>query len=244
MLVVLSDSGVLPLTSVYGFYMFIAANFIGTGGLANVNCFFVAGALVFNERITTPKIILLLGSTIGVFFIKDSTSMGVDSNSGYLFAFSALIFWSINNVIIKKLTKTEHSFAQLFYSSLFASFFSFPLACFQCTFDFQQHFISINLSTWPYFSRASLSLICLAGIASLLHKASFFTAYKISDISVVGPFDYLRLPFTGILSYLILNQALPNNYSLVGYGIIIFTGMYFIIHKNRNACDINKKLLK
>ena len=57
MLVVLSDSGVLPLTSVYGFYMFIPANFIGTGGLGNVNCFFVARALVLEMEMKTFKLI-------------------------------------------------------------------------------------------------------------------------------------------------------------------------------------------
>ena len=54
MLVVLSDSRVLPLTSVYGFYMFIAANFIGTGGLANVDRFFIARALVFVYTFPLP----------------------------------------------------------------------------------------------------------------------------------------------------------------------------------------------
>ena len=71
---------------------------------------------------------------------------------------------------------------------------------------------SINITTaqWPDFSINSLLLIISAGVASLLHKVSFFKAYKVSDMSIVGPFDYLRLPFTVIFAYLILDESLPN----------------------------------
>ena len=195
----------------------------------------VAGVLVFNEKLTTPKVVLLLGSIIGIFFIKDFTSIGKDFNSGYWYAFSALIFWSINNVVIKKLTKTEHSRAQLFYSSLFAAIFAFPVAYFQFTFDFANYSIDANLATWPDFSITSYLVVFSAGLTSLLHKVSFFKAYKLSDMSVVGPFDYLRLPFTGIFAYLILNEVVPNTYSLIGYGFIILSGVYFIMHKDKRA---------
>ena len=202
----------------------------------------VAGVLVFNEKLTTPKVVLLLGSILGIFFIKDFTSIGKDFNSGYWYAFSALIFWSINNVVIKKLTKTEHSRAQLFYSSLSASIFAFPVAYFQFTFDFPNSWfdfanysMNANLATWPDFSITAYLVVFSAGLASLLHKVSFFRAYKLSDMSVVGPFDYLRLPFTGIFAYLILNEGIPNTYSLVGYGLIVLSGVYFIMHKERRA---------
>ena len=168
--------------------------------------------------------------------------MGKDFNSGYWYAFSALIFWSINNVVIKKLTKTEHSRAQLFYSSLSASIFAFPVAYFQFTFDFPNSWfdfanysMNANLATWPDFSITAYLVVFSAGLASLLHKVSFFKAYKLSDMSVVGPFDYLRLPFTGIFAYLILNEGIPNTYSLVGYGLIVLSGVYFIMHKERRA---------
>ena len=39
---------------------------------------------------------------------------------------------------------------------------------------------------------------------------------------------FLRLFFTGVLSYLVFNE-IPNNNSIIGYFIIIVTGAYFII---------------
>jgi drug/metabolite transporter (DMT)-like permease len=219
------------------FYAVSVLNVLNAAAISELTPAFmvIAGVLVFNEKLTTPKIVLLLGSITGIFFIRDFTAIGKDFNSGYWFAFSALIFWSINNVIIKKLTKTEHSRAQLFYSSLFASIFAFPVAYFQYTFDFTNYSIDFHLATWPDFSVTSLLFILSAGLASLLHKVSFFRAYKLSDMSVVGPFDYLRLPFTGIFAYLILDERINNKYSLIGYGLIVLSGVYFIMHKEKRS---------
>lgn len=217
------------------FYAVSILNVLNAAAISELTPAFmvVAGVLVFNEKLTTPKVVLLLGSIIGLFFIKDFTSIGKDFNYGYWFAFSALIFWSINNVIIKKLTKTEHSRAQLFYSSLFASIFAFPIAYFKFTFDFVNYSVDLGLASWPKFSISAYLLFFLAGIASLLHKVSFFRAYKLSDMSVVGPYDYLRLPFTGIFAYLILGEEVHNSYSFIGYSIIILSGVYFIMHKEK-----------
>jgi len=218
------------------FYAVSVMNVLNAAAISELTPVFmvIAGVLVFNEKLTTPKIILLLGSITGIFFIKDFTTIGKDPNPGYWFAFLALIFWSLNNVVIKKLTKTEHSRAQLFYSSLFASIFAFPIACFQYTFDFTNYSLDLNIATWPDFSAKAILLILSAGMASLLHKVSFFRAYKLADMSVVGPFDYLRLPFTGIFAYLILDEGITNNYSLIGYGLIVLSGVYFIMHKEKS----------
>ena len=192
----------------------------------------IIGVFVFNEKMNKQKIILLTGSTIGIFFIKDFSSIRVNSDSGYLFAFLALIFWSMNNMVIKKLTRTEDSRAQLFYSSLFASMFTFPVACFRHTIDFTNYSVNIHLANWPEFSCKTVPLIILAGISSLIHKLCFFQAYKVSDISVVGPFDYLRLPFAGFFAYIFLGEFIIDSYSLFGYSLILLSGVYFIINKN------------
>ncbi len=218
------------------FYAVSVMNVINAAAISELTPVFmvIAGILVFNEKITLPKIILLLGSIIGIIFIEDFQSFGKNINKGHYFAFLALLFWSINNVIIKKLTKTEHSRAQLFYSSLFASIFALPLAFFKFSFVFSNFDINMSCAKWPEFTTQSLLLILSAGFASLLHKVSFFRAYKLSDMSIVGPFDYLRLPFTGIFACLILKEAIPHVYSLIGYSFIVFSGMYFIVHKGKN----------
>ena len=191
----------------------------------------LAGIIIFNEKFTFPKLMLFLGSLTGVIFIKGFNNFGGNIDVGYFYAFLALIFWSINNVIIKKLTKTERSRAQLFYSSLFASLFAFPLAFFNFSYDFSGISFNVALAKWPTFSCSGVLLMFSAGFSSLLHKVSFFKAYKLSDMSIVGPFDYLRLPFTGIFAYLILGESITNVYSLIGYAIIIVSSVYFMMQK-------------
>jgi drug/metabolite transporter (DMT)-like permease len=193
----------------------------------------VTGIIVFNEKVTSPKVILFLGTIIGVFFIVDFGNFGKNFDTGYIYAFLALIAWSLNNIVVKKLTKTEHSRAQLFYSALFASIFALPVAFFSVSYDSLNYSLNFAQREWATFSFDAMLLILCAGIASLLHKLSFFRAYKLADISVVGPYDYLRLPFTGLLAYMILDEKITNLYSLVGYAIIIASGIYFVIHKGK-----------
>jgi S-adenosylmethionine uptake transporter len=195
----------------------------------------ITGIILFNEKLTTPKVILFLGSIIGVLLLIDLKNFDTDIEIGYFYAFFALISWSINNVIIKKLTKTEHSRAQLFYSSFFASIFALPVAFFSFSFDLQNYSFDLAVRRWPDFSLAASLLMFFAGVASLLHKISFFKAYKLADISIVGPFDYLRLPFTGMFAYLILGETVNNIYSLLGYAVILGSGIYFIMHKKNSS---------
>ena len=193
----------------------------------------LAGIIVFNEKFTFPKVVLLLGSITGVLFIKDFHNFGRNIEPGYFYAFLALIFWSINNVIIKKLTKTEHSRAQLFYSSFFASLFALPLAFLNFSCDFSSISFNISIAEWPEFSYKGTLLMLSAGVSSLLHKLSFFRAYKLSDMSMVGPFDYLRLPLSGIFAYIILGESVTSIYSLIGYAIIIVSSIYFVLQKEQ-----------
>lgn len=189
----------------------------------------VTGILLFNENITVPKMVLFIGTIVGVIL------MNFDKNieSGYFYAFLALAAWSLNNIVVKKLTKTEHSRAQLFYSALFASVFAMPVAFFSFSFDPTNYALDFTAREWPTFSFHAIVLILCASIASLLHKLSFFRAYKLADISIVGPYDYLRLPFTGMLAYIILGEMITDVYSIIGYTVIIISGIYFVMHKKK-----------
>ena len=172
----------------------------------------ILGIIIFKEQVTQSKIILLLGNIVGTCFVFDFIKIGKNFSKDYLYIILALLFWSINNLIIKQLAKTETSKTQLFYSSLFATIISF--------------FFSIPY--WKSISIKNFYLIIFAAFASLTHKLFFFKAYKMTDISIVSSFDYLKLVVTGLLAFLFLNE-IPTYRSLLGYFIIIITGIYFIL---------------
>jgi S-adenosylmethionine uptake transporter len=196
--------------------MFRALNYIGAGDAAALSklehsIMVLVGVFVFNEKITMSKIILLAGSVAGAFFIFDFHLVGQNVDIGYFYVLLALFFWLINNVVVKKLGKTERSRAQLFYSSLVASIIAFFFA----------------VPSWQPITIDNMYLIIIAAVASLLHKLTFFKAYKFTDISIASPFDYTRLIITALFAYIFLGEV-PDGDKLIGYTLITAVGVYFI----------------
>ncbi len=183
----------------------------------------ILGIIIFKEKFTIPKIILLIGSLVGAFFITNFFNVQLDR--GYFFIFLAFVFWTTNNVIIKKLGKTEKSRAQLFYGALFASITAF--------------IVSVPVWKAVDIKFEVMALLMLGGICKLIHKLSFFRAYKVTDISIASPFDYMRLVITAFFAYVFLGQ-LPNQNSLIGYVIITVTGIYFIFTESKNLKKAKK----
>ena len=180
------------------------------------------GVLYFKEKLTKSKLILVICGFIGAVFV---TKPGFQEfNSSYFFLFLALIFWAINNLSIKILGRTERGKAQLFYTMLLGSVFSFPLA----------------LEEWRPIEPEYIKYIALLAFFHLIHVIAFFKAFKLSDISAVMPFDYSRLLFTGILGYIFLNEV-PDQYSMIGYLIIVAGGLYLIRDEAKKKGFFNSK---
>lgn len=208
--------------------MFRALSYIGATDAAALSklehsIMVLVGVFVFNEKITIPKIVLLIGSVVGAFFIFDFNIIGKNVDIGYFYVLLALFFWLINNVVVKKLGKTERSRAQLFYSSLVASIIAFFFA----------------VPSWRPVTADNIYLIIIAAVASLLHKLTFFKAYKLTDISIASPFDYTRLVITALFSYMFLGEV-PDKNKLTGYTLITAVGIYFIFSEAKRQGLIRK----
>ncbi len=185
------------------------------------------GVLYFGEKAYYQKFIFVIMSFIGALLI---TAPGFHKfNTYYIFLFLALIFWAVNNCAIKVLGKTEHTKTQLFYVMLISSMLSLPLA----------------LAEWKPIHTQDLGLLFLLAISYLIHVIGFFKAFKYADISVVMPFDYVRLIFTGLVGYLMLNEAPESYYSYCGYGMITIAGIYYIhfeTGKSKNSKKDDKSI--
>lgn len=190
-----------------------ASNVAAISYLDHIVLIFI-GILYFKEQVSTSKIISILTTFIGAFLIIKPWIGDLDYY--YVFLFLAVIFWSVNSTIIKILGSTEKTKAQLFYVLFFSTIFSFPLA----------------LHEWKPID--AIHAKYLSGIAAcyLIHYITFFKAFKYAEVSMVLPFDYSRLLFTGILGFLFLNE-IPDNYALIGYGLIITGGVFAILQEAR-----------
>ena len=209
--------------------MFRALGYIGATDAAALSklehsFMVIIGICFFKERISLSKFILLISSIIGAMFIFNFHSIGNNLDWGYFYILLALLFWLINNVVVKKLGRTERSRAQLFYSSLVASVIAFFFA----------------IEGWQSVSFNHLYLILIAALASLLHKLTFFKAYKFTDISIASPFDYTRLVITALFAYIFLGD-IPKNSTFIGCAIITIAGVYFI-SVERKALGLTKKI--
>ncbi len=184
------------------------------------------GVFYFREQFSSAKLVLVvMGFTGSLFILKPGFS---ELNRYYIFLFFALIFWAVNNVSIKILSRSEHSKTQIFYVMLFSSILSLPLA----------------LMEWRALMPEHLKYLAIVVFSYLLHLAAFFRSFKLADMSTVMPFDYSRLIFSGILGYVIF-QEVPDNYSILGYLLITFGGVYLLqsrAQKRKSPAQKDQKL--
>jgi S-adenosylmethionine uptake transporter len=172
------------------------------------------GFWYFKEKLSHPKVAMIILSFVGVLFIIKPGISGF--NFYYFYLFLAVIFWALNCTVIKMLGSTERTKAQLFYVMLFSSVFSLPLA----------------LHEWRAIEPWHVKYIFAIAVCYLIHAISFFKALKYADISTVMPFDYCRLVFTGLLGIVFLSDV-PDTYAFIGYVMIVIGGIYSISHEAR-----------
>jgi S-adenosylmethionine uptake transporter len=184
------------------------------------------GLFYFREKLSHAKVVLLtMGFAGSLFVVKPGFAQ---FNYYYLFLFLALIFWAVNNISIKILSRTEHSKAQIFYAMLFSSILSLPLA----------------MMEWRSLSPEHLKYLSVVALSYLLHLVAFFRSFKLAEMSIVMPFEYTRLIFSGILGYILFSEV-PDNYSILGYLMITFGGVYLLqsrAKKRKSEAQKDQKL--
>ncbi len=172
------------------------------------------GVLYFKEELNYSRVLLIVFGITGAILIIRPGFIGF--NHHYIYLFMALMFWSFNNMSIKVLGRTERSRAQLFYVTLFSCMLSFPLA----------------LTNWEPVSYQAMQYIIIMALLYLVHLIAIFKAFKFAEFSIVMPFDYARLIFTGIVSYVFLGEV-PDMFKIVGYCSIILGGLILIEYEAR-----------
>lgn len=184
------------------------------------------GLFYFKEKLNYSKFLLIAFGITGAFLIMKPPSLS-EFNSNYIFLFLALMFWAFNNISIKVLGKTERSRAQIFYVALFSCMLTLPLA----------------IANWVPMQMIHYQYLLMIAVLYLIHLLAIFKAFKFADFSVVMPFDYTRLVFTGILSYMFLNEV-PGPTKIIGYACIISGGLIMLGYEARVARKKRKKKLQ
>lgn len=127
--------------------------------------------------------------------------------------------WSVVNIVIKKLTETDAPNTIIFITTTMI----LPVSAI------------LSMYVWKNPSIHDILFIILLSFAS--NKSYYYIgkAYSISDINTVLPFDFSRIVFISIFSFILFNEEI-DIWSFIGSAIII-AGPLYINKKNKELKD-------
>ena len=120
------------------------------------------------------------------------------------------------SVYIKKITLVDHPNAVVFYMPLVLSIVSL-IPC---------------IIFWKTPSLFSYLLLISTGLTAFLAHVCVTKAFSVSAATFVLIFDYLRLPITAVLAFLIFDET-TNFWIWIG-GLIIFLSSVYVAYRERS----------
>jgi S-adenosylmethionine uptake transporter len=204
----------------------------------------IVGMTFFNEKCTKTKVASIIIGFLGAVIIVKPDLFELNNtkpavfNESYIYTILAIIFWSLNTITVKILGRTEKNRTQLFYLLIFAISWSLPGAVLK--FEpidiggFKLPIIPVGIIDTSFLSLgiSNLKYIAIMALFYFIHSLAYFNALK-RDISLVVPFRYTKLIFSGIAGYYVFNEV-PSQMQYVGYMLIILSGLALIRKEVKN----------
>jgi len=180
----------------------------------------IAAKYFLKEKISFSVWLTILVGFSGALIIIKPNFHSLDIE--YFLVLLTICCWTFNDIITKKLTSTESPQTITFYMSLGIALVSLPFAI-------------------PVLQGLSIYEIVLFIVFALCSNIAYNlmnTAYKKSPISLVQPFEFTKLVFVSILSFIFFKEV-TDFWTIVGVIIIISSSqILFLVRKNE------EKLLK
>jgi len=174
--------------------------------------FSILGAvLVFGERAGRGAWIACAVGFAGTLIILRP---GIDIVSmAALAALASAVLYGASNVAIKTLARTESTTTITLFGNLFILVLS----------------AAPMLFAWRWPPAHTIGWIVALGVFTTLGQWALARAIATADARVVWPFDFLRLPFTAAIGY-VLFAELPGIETWIG-ALIIFGAAYYVIRR-------------
>jgi drug/metabolite transporter (DMT)-like permease len=182
----------------------------------------IASMIFLKEKVSKNIFLASFISFIGVIIILRPGFHKFDE--GYIFSFCSIIFWTISNLIVKTMTKTDKPQTIVAHMTFFMFIFSMPFAL--------PYLAPLNFTAFIEFF--------ILGIISNMSYKLIAEAYSKNDLSILQPFDFSRLIFTSLVAYFIFDEKL-DIWVFVGSLIILF-GLILIVKKKSTKSQ--KKLVQ
>ena len=182
----------------------------------------IASMIFLKEKVSKNIFLASFISFIGVIIILRPGFHKFDE--GYIFSFCSIIFWTISNLIVKTMTKTDKPQTIVAHMTFFMFIFSMPFAL--------PYLAPLNFTAFIEFF--------ILGIISNISYKLIAEAYSKNDLSILQPFDFSRLIFTSLVAYFIFDEKL-DIWVFFGSLIILF-GLILIVKKK--SLKSQKKLVR
>lgn len=216
----------------------------GNGTISMFFWFYAVNSLPLSEAVSLSFLTPIITTIASMIFLKEKVSKNIFMASfisfigviiilrpgfhkfdeGYIFSFCSIIFWTISNLIVKTMTKTDKPQTIVAHMTFFMFIFSMPFAL-------------------PYLAPlnfiAFFEFLALGVISNISYKL-IAEAYSKNDLSILQPFDFSRLIFTSLVAYFIFDEKL-DIWVFFGSLIILF-GLILIVKKK--SLKSQKKLVR
>ena len=142
-------------------------------------------------------------------------------------------FWAVGSalsfaaaiVLVKELSR-DHTPAQLLlWANAISTLFTAPFA--------------INSWAWPS-SSGDFALIVLMAVAGLAAQGCYIRGLNLNDASFVSVIDYLRLPMTAAVDWVVF-RALPPPAVWLGAIIVVLASSYIVWREHKRASSLRSK---
>jgi drug/metabolite transporter (DMT)-like permease len=175
-------------------------------------------ALVLGEVIRRYRIVATLVGFLGVLLIIKPHA-GIDP--AMLFALLSAVLTSGAMISMKSLSATEPPDRIVFYFFFYGTLVLLPAAAY----------------TWQTPNLTQFGWLAAAGFLGTIGQVFLARAYSAAEVSVVAPFDFVRLPLAALFGFMFLSE-IPDSLSGLGTLIVIAALLYIT---RREAQDRARK---
>ncbi|SKC81321.1 DMT family transporter [Maledivibacter halophilus] len=183
----------------------------------------IAEVIVFKTKLSNKKIISVILSFIGVYFIVgyDSSLASSDSFKGYLMMFGAVIAWVVYSIATKPLYKKYSQISIVYFQTLFGTSVLIPS-------------IFVETAKWSLVNNVIiLNLLFLGIFCSAIAYYLYVYAMEHLGISTTALFLNLIPVITVVSSYFILKEKI-GIYHIIG-GALVVTSVYLANIKGKSG---------
>jgi drug/metabolite transporter (DMT)-like permease len=171
----------------------------------------VLATLLLGERIDRGRAVMLACGLAGILIILRPGLEVVQP--GALVMLLGSLFYASTMIATKQLSGSDTPLALLFYMSLL----QLPLA------------LVPALPAWVTPAPKELPWILCLGIAGLTAHYCMTRAYRLADVTLVVPLDFLRLPLIAVVGRLF--YAEPLQPAVLAGAAVIFAGIYYSVRR-------------